>query len=65
MIKMNCQICNRVLNNPADPLSQDCGGDCWGCIGKIEAEAGYKPSVEIIQKEYDLGLRQKTIPSDH
>lgn len=54
---MNCQICNRPLNNPQDPLSVDCGGDCWGCIGEIESKAGYKPSVDIVQKEYELGVR--------
>jgi hypothetical protein len=60
--KMNCQICNRPLNNPNDPLSLDCGGDCWGCIGEIEAEAGYKPSIDIVEKEYKLGIRRKDIP---
>jgi hypothetical protein len=34
----NCTICQRPLNQPADPLSPDCGGDCWGCISAIEAE---------------------------
>jgi hypothetical protein len=48
---MNCQICNRPLNNPNDPLSLDCGGDCWGCIGQIEADSGYKPSIEAILQE--------------
>lgn len=58
---MNCQICNRQLNNPEDPLSTDCGGDCWRCIGEIEANAGYRPSVDIIEKEYKLGIRTKDI----
>lgn len=62
---MDCKICNRPLNNSKDPLSLDCGGDCWGCIGEIEAEAGYEPSLDIIQKEYELGLRKNPTPSDH
>ncbi len=28
----NCLICKRVLSNPADPLSVDCGGDCLKCM---------------------------------
>lgn len=40
------------------PIAQsDCGGDCWGCIGEIEAAAGLKPSVEQVRQEYEVGLR--------
>ena len=42
---MNCLICRRLLDNPTDPLSTDCGGDCWGCVGEIEAKMGYEPSL--------------------
>jgi hypothetical protein len=35
-----CGICGRNLNNYSDAYSTDCGGDCWGCIGEIEAEMG-------------------------
>jgi hypothetical protein len=34
----HCGICKRELDQPTDPLSPDCGGDCWGCISEIEAE---------------------------
>jgi hypothetical protein len=34
----NCGICKRELDQPADPLSNDCAGDCWGCISEIEAD---------------------------
>ena len=34
----NCGICKRELDQPTDPLSIDCGGDCWGCISEIEAD---------------------------
>lgn len=34
--KEHCNICGRRLNNPADPFSEDCGGDCLLCM----AEAG-------------------------
>lgn len=34
----HCVICNRLLDRKDDPLSPDCGGDCFGCI--IVAEDG-------------------------
>lgn len=33
-----CEICRRELNT-SDPLSLDCGGDCWGCVSNIECPA--------------------------
>jgi hypothetical protein len=51
---MNCQICNRPLNNYKNSLSFDCGGDCWGCIGQIEAESGHKPSIEAVLQEQKI-----------
>lgn len=59
----NCQICGRALNQRDDPLSQDCGGDCWGCIGEIEADGGWGPSLEQVRKEHALGLRPGWIDS--
>jgi len=38
-------------------MSGDCGGDCWGCIGKIEADEGWQPSVEYVQREIGDGWR--------
>lgn len=31
-----CLTCGRLLNQPDDPKSLDCGGDCRGCIDEIE-----------------------------
>lgn len=28
---MLCNICRRKLNDPQDPLSLDCGGNCAAC----------------------------------
>jgi hypothetical protein len=50
-------MCNRLLDQKDDPLSVDCGGDCWGCIGEIEAEAGYEPSAIKYESELSSGLR--------
>jgi pimeloyl-ACP methyl ester carboxylesterase len=34
----NCGMCGCELNIGSNPLSGDCGGDCWGCISRVEAE---------------------------
>lgn len=57
-----CELCGRRLNVDADPLSGDCGGDCWGCIGWIEAQTGGDPedniSIGFIAKEIAWGWRE-------
>jgi hypothetical protein len=30
-----CKLCKRVLDDPDDPLSKDCGGDCLYCMATI------------------------------
>jgi hypothetical protein len=57
-----CHICKRVLNDKDDPLSVDCGGDCWGCVGEMEADGGYEPSLLQIRKEFSQGLRSNWMP---
>jgi hypothetical protein len=52
-----CSICSRRLRVPEDPLSVDCGGDCWGCVGEIEAELGWPPAVTLVEQEYASGIR--------
>ncbi len=58
-----CNICGRSLDNESDPLSRDCAGDCWGCIGEMEADSGYEPSLSIVRAEFEEGLRMNWIPS--
>ncbi len=29
---MKCTICKRELNDPDDPSTGDCGGDCLRCM---------------------------------
>lgn len=53
-----CHICKRLLDQPSDPLSADCGGDCWGCVGRIEAEGGHPESLLNVRNEIALGLRE-------
>lgn len=52
-----CTLCARPLNVENDPMSGDCGGDCWGCIGKIEADEAWQPSVDYVQREIGEGWR--------
>lgn len=54
-----CGICRRKLNQSDDPLSADCGGDCWGCIGEIEAEIGDAVALAKVRREFFLGLRPR------
>lgn len=56
-LSKTCQTCGRLLNVTADPLSADCGGDCWGCVGVLEAE-GWQPSAEKVAVETAAGLRE-------
>lgn len=53
-----CKICHRELNITTDPLSLDCGGDCFGCIIDAEREILYhwvpKLRDRIIELEKQL-----------
>lgn len=60
---VNCSICHRILNQEHDPLSVDCGGNCWGCIGEIEAEMGDEYATRQLIKEFKAGLRNDWLPS--
>lgn len=59
-----CQMCGRILDNPADPMSENHGGDCWGCIGKIEADMGDPSVLAKVRKELVEGLRPAWIAPD-
>ena len=50
-----CQICGRQLDVENDPLSLDCGGDCWGCVGACEMD--WEPSAARVGQEIQDGLR--------
>jgi hypothetical protein len=54
-----CGICGRLLDRLDDPLSRDCGGDCWSCIRESDGdpEYGYPPAIRKVQREIALGLR--------
>jgi hypothetical protein len=56
-LAMKCGICGGLLDQPGDPLSVDCGGDCWGCICEIEADMGDPVSLAKVREESAAGLR--------
>jgi len=57
IIRKVCVTCKQELDVEGNPLSSDCGGDCWGCVGETEAKGGYRPSVERYNEEVDGGYR--------
>jgi hypothetical protein len=56
-----CAICGRKLDQNDNPLSLDCGGDCWGCIGDIEAGMGRESSLAKVRQEFAEGLRPEWV----
>lgn len=43
-----CNLCSRILDNPDDPFSYDCGGDCVWCMIPIEFEVGDYNTVVLL-----------------
>ena len=52
---LNCGTCGRPLNAADDPMSTDCGGDCWGCVGVAEIGGELEGRV---RSEIAKGLRR-------
>ena len=48
---MNCNICKRKLDNPEDPFSIDCGGDCAWCMIPIEYDIGDYTTASLLLEE--------------
>jgi len=42
----HCNICHQLLNQPSDPLSMDCGGDCVKCM----ADAGDPDCIATVEQ---------------
>ncbi|HWD25538.1 MAG TPA: hypothetical protein VG387_00125 [Rhizomicrobium sp.] len=58
----HCTMCGRRLGVEGDALSEDCGGDCWGCVGPMEE--GFAPSLERLMDEWRRGLRPNWTPPE-
>lgn len=54
----SCAMCKREMGVETDPLSTDCGGDCWGCVGWIEFQMDPEYSYGV-QGEISRGLRNE------
>lgn len=44
--KPRCRICNRVLDQPNDPSTDNCGGDCVKCM----ADSGDPDCIKAMEK---------------
>lgn len=42
-------------------MTENCGGDCWGCIGAIESEMGDVTSSIRVAQEVREGLRNEDL----
>lgn len=48
--KQYCKICKRELNNPHDPTSKDCGGDCLQCMATVAEDPEAIAAIERINE---------------
>lgn len=46
---MVCSICKRSLNDPNDPTTEDCGGDCLKCMAEIAEDLD---CIKVIEEIY-------------
>lgn len=53
-----CGICRRILNQPDDPSTKDCGGDCLRCM----AEAGDPDAILEIESIIGNGVTFTGVP---
>jgi len=54
-----CSICKRDLDDPNDPFSVNCGGDCLACMAEAEDpepsafKRGFLAAIEMIRDKED------------
>ena len=46
-----CSICKRPLDQPGDPTTEDCGGDCLRCMAEIVEDPDCIAAMQIIKEE--------------
>lgn len=54
-----CNLCNRELDQPGNPLSVNCGGDCLRCMNEVERGSGRpieKADVAVEGSDYEISL---------
>jgi hypothetical protein len=52
-----CGMCGRPLDVEGAPLSRNCAGDCWGCMGAAEFGGALPEDQAVIEREIRDGLR--------
>lgn len=52
-----CNICKRALDDPQDPTTLDCGGDCLKCMADIALDDDCIRQMATLTKE-DKYMRQ-------
>jgi len=46
-----CSICKRELDNPKDPTTRNCGGDCLKCMAEIGQDPDCIKAMNKIARE--------------
>lgn len=47
-----CNICNRLLDDPKDPTTENCGGDCLRCMAEFAEDPDcVTPYIRILKTE--------------
>jgi hypothetical protein len=52
--RATCHLCGKPLDDPNDPTSLDCGGDCLACM----AEAGDPDAIKHMEELNGHGRNQ-------
>lgn len=53
-----CNICKRLLDDPKDPTTENCGGDCLRCMAEFAEDPDcMTPYIRILKTENEA-LRQ-------
>lgn len=49
-----CSICKRPMDDPADPTTANCGGDCLRCMAEIGEDPGCIAAMKDVTNGHDL-----------
>jgi hypothetical protein len=52
----NCQLCGRLLDNPKDLESKNCGGDCLRCMADCD-DPQAKQKLDKISKRKNKNIK--------
>lgn len=46
----HCRICGRKLDQPNDPTTEDCGGDCLRCMAEVGGDPDCIAAMKRIER---------------